>query len=206
MRLGLIGPCHGNFTALRSRAEFVLNELNVDRAVYLGVDGALDAVVLSWAREIVAGDPTDNALWARAADACASSSYQAIDAFLEKERRRARLQLLECLPHATARTIELFDTVVSVLIYDKAHLDEDDILPATILVFGKSREPLVHRVGSRIFVSPGPAAHPHGGAALLSDEGGRVLVRVFAPDGRAVREETAAQLGGSIRITVQGER
>lgn len=206
MRLGLIGPCHGNFTALRSRAEFVLGELNVDRAVYLGVDGALDAVVMSWAREIVAADPSDAALWARAADACGTAPFQRIDAFIEKERRRARLKLLECLPHAAARSVELFETIVSVLIYDKAHLDEDDILPATILIFGKSREPLIHRVGSRIFVTPGPATHPAGGVALLAEEDDKVIATVFAPDGKPVRKETAAQLGSNVRVTVQGAR
>ncbi len=206
MRLGLIGPCHGNFTALRSRAEFLLGELHVDRAVYLGIDSALDAVVSSWAREIVAADPSDSALWARAADACATASHQVIDAFIEKERRRSRLQRIECLPHAKARCIELFETVVSVLIYDKAHLDEDDILPATILVFGKSRDPIIHRVGSRIFVSPGPADHRAGGAAILAEEDDKVIVTLFAPDGRPVRSETAAQRGSKVRVTVQGAR
>jgi len=206
MRLGLIGPCHGNFTALRSRAELLLGQLRVDRAVYLGVDSALDSVVSSWAREIVAADPSDSALWARAADACATASHQVIDAFIEKERRRSRLQLIECLPHAKARCIELFESVVSVLIYDKAHLDEEDILPATILVFGKSRDPIIHRVGSRIFVSPGPADHPAGGAAILADEDDKVVVTVFAPDGKLVRRETAAQRAANVRVSVRGAR
>jgi len=161
---------------------------------------------VAWAREIVAADPSDAALWARAADACADAPHTKIDGFIEKERRRARLKLLECLPHAQARTVELFDTVVSVVIFDKAQLDEDDILPAAILIFGKSREPLFHRVGSRVFVSPGPAAHPAGGAALLAEEDGEVIVTFYGPDGKLVRRESAAQLGANVRMTVQGAR
>lgn len=204
MRLGLIGPCQGNKAALLARARFLLEDLRVDRAVYLGIDGALDEVVRAWAREIVRGDPTDASLWTRAIDTCGAAESETIDLFLAKERQRARLKLLECLPHATARSVELFEGVVSVLIHDKAHLDEEDILPATIIVFGKSREPIIHRVGSRVFLSPGPATHPSGGAAVLAEEGDKVLVTLFGADGALVRQEVAAQLGASVRMSVLG--
>jgi hypothetical protein len=179
--------------------------LRVDRAVYLGVDGVLDEMVGGWAAALVQGEPSDAAVWDRAVHTCAKGSCQQIDAFLEAERRRQRLKVLQCLPHASARTIELFDTVVTVLIYDKALLDEEDMLPASILVFGRSSEPVVHRIGVRCFVSPGPANHPRGGLVLLSDENDDgITASIYAPDGKCVLTEVAASPNRGVRLTVQG--
>jgi hypothetical protein len=191
---------------LRARAQFVIDELRVARAVYLGADGALDELVRRWAGELVGGEPADDAAWERAASACATASHDGIDAFLRAERRRQALRVLECLPHASARSIELFhDKVVAVLIHDKALLDKEDMLPAAILAFGRSSEPLVHRVGQRTFVSPGPAAHPRGGVAMLDDDQeGTVSASIFAPDGTRVLCETVASAAQVARLTVQG--
>ncbi len=205
MRLGLIGPARKDPVILKKRAEFLLDVLHVDRAVYLGVDGVLDEVVRGWASQLVQGDPSDAAVWQRAVDACSTAKHEQIDAFLEAERGRQRLKILECLPHATARTIELFETVVAVLIHDKALLDEEDMLPASIMVFGRSAEPLVHRIGLRCFVSPGPANHPQGGVAMLTDEGDEgVRASIYAPDGTVVQTEVVAQPTAATHMTVQG--
>ena len=45
MRLALLGPAGTRTKALEAAARFVLEQLRVDRAVYLGVDGALDEVI-----------------------------------------------------------------------------------------------------------------------------------------------------------------
>lgn len=155
MRLGLLGPAHDRVDALERGARFLLEEVGVDRAVYLGVDHALDAVVTRWAAELVEGDPDERAVWARAAERCARASAPEIDDFLERERRRRALAALESLADDATRLIELLDSKLVVLLFDKATLDEEDILPASLLVFGKSRQPLVKQVGSRWFLSPG---------------------------------------------------
>ncbi len=204
MRLCLIGPARRDLAALRKRAEFVLDQLAPDRVVYLGVDGALDDVVGRWAVELVKGDPSDDAVWHRASVACAGGTHEQIDAFLDTERRRQRLKLLECLPGPTARTIEMFDTIVAVLIHDKALLDEEDMLPASLLVFGRSAEPVIHRVGVRCFLSPGPAPHPRGGVALLTEEGDKVRATIYGADGAAVMSEIVGQPMGTARMTIQG--
>jgi hypothetical protein len=205
MRLGLIGPAKRNPKVLRERAEFVLDELRADRAVYLGVDGALDDVVKQWAHELVKGDPSDSAVWQRAAQSCAGASAEQISAFLAAERRRQQLKQLECLPHANARTIELFESVVAVLIHDKALLDEEDMLPASILVFGRSAEPVIHKIGLRCFLSPGPVTHPNGGVALLAEEeDGNVRASLYGIDGSVVKSEVVAQPNRAARMTVQG--
>lgn len=204
MRLCLIGPARRDLAALRRRAEFVLDVLSPDRAVYLGVDGALDDVVSRWAVDLVKGDPSDEAAWKRAQETCARGTHEQLQRFVATERRRQQLKRLECLPHPTARTIEMFDTVVTVLIHDKALLDEEDMLPASLLVFGRSADPVIHRIGMRCFLSPGPAGHPRGGVALLTQEDEKVRAAVYAEDGSVVMSEIVGQPIRGARMTVKG--
>jgi hypothetical protein len=91
-----------------------------------------------------------------------------------------------------------------VIIHDKALLDEEDILPAALLVFGKARDPMIHRVGQRTFISPGPLAHPQGGVALLAEEAGEIAVSIYDPKGERVRQETVTSLSRGARLTVKG--
>jgi hypothetical protein len=205
MRLGLLGPAKRNLPLLRQRAEFVLSTLKAERAVYLGIDDALDEVVSQWALELVKGDPSDAAVWARAAQLCAKGGSSEIGAFLDAERSRQALKALECLPQANARNVELFGTVVAVLIHDKALLTEEDMLPASILVFGRSSEPIIHRIGQRCFVCPGPLTHDKGGVALLTDgEDGSVTGVIYGADGTCTMSEVVAQTGRGARMIVQG--
>lgn len=204
MRLAVLGPAEGNRAILQDRARFTMDRLSPDRILYLGIDGLLDEVVREWASEIVDGDPSDAAVWQRAVESCATSDHRTIDAFLHRERQRAALQKFVCLPHAQARTIEMFQGLLTVIIFDKALLDEEDILPATLLVFGKGTEPLVHRVGQRTFISPGPLSHPLGGVALLAEEDGEIFVSIYGPGGDRLRHESVASLVRSAKLTVQG--
>lgn len=204
MRLVVIGPANGDHAALRQRAQFALEKLAPDRVLYLGVDDVFDSMVERWATDIVQGDPSDAAVWDRAARACASSGHAMIDAFLKRERSRARLKMLARLPHAQARTVEMFQGLVTVIIHDKAYLDEEDILPATLLVFGKSKDPVLHRVGQRVFIAPGPIDHAEGGLVLIEEEGEAIVARFHAADESLKRNEVVASLGRSVRLTVQG--
>src|SRR5689334_22628204 len=153
MRFAVLGPAHDDLVALEKGASLVLFELEAEEVIYLGADDALDRLVWDWARRLVGPDPSEEGLWARAAQRCGPGSPDAIDRFIAAERRRARLKALKCLLAATSRTIEIIDGRVAVLLYDKALLDEEDILPASLLIFGKSQEPVVRQVGSRTFIS-----------------------------------------------------
>src|SRR5215475_6881876 len=137
MRLGLLGPSGGDVGALGRAAEFLLNGARVHRAIYLGNDGALDRAVTAWARKLVGDDPTDEGAWKRAAEIALRGSPQIIDRFVATERARLRLKALEALPEDVARTIEMVGDHVAVLIHDREELDEEDILAANILAFGK---------------------------------------------------------------------
>jgi hypothetical protein len=183
MRFAVLGPANGDLAALEKAASLLLFEHQAEQVVYLGADDALDRLVLDWAQRLVGVDPSDEGIWNRAAARCVSAPHDEIDRFIAAERRRERLRALKCLPVATSRTIELLEGRVAVLLYDKALLDEEDILPASLLIFGKSREPLVRQVGSRTFVSPGELGPRSGVAIFSNDETGEISVSMYEPGG-----------------------
>lgn len=211
MRLGLLGPAGGDVGALGRAAEYLLNGARVHRAIYLGNDGALDRAVAAWARKLVGDDPSDEGAWRRAADVALGGSPDLIDRFVTTERARLRLKSLEALPSPAtgegreiARTIEMISDRVAVLIFDKAQLDEEDILAANILVFGKSEGPLVKKIGARWFVTPGPIGSEGGGVAVLDDEKDDVVVSIFDSTGRPTHREPLLQ-PRQTKMRVQGE-
>jgi hypothetical protein len=204
MRIGLLGPSDGDVAALGRASEFVLNSARVQRAIYLGVDGALDRAVAAWARKLVGGvDPSDDAAWRRAVDTALDGTAAEIDRFVAQERARHRLRALEALPDAFSRTMEMVGDRVAVLIHDKAALDEEDILAASILVFGKSDTPLIKKVGSRWFVSPGPLGAQGGGIAVLEDDGAEVVLTFYDLGGRETAREILS-IARATKMHVQG--
>jgi hypothetical protein len=203
MRLGLLGPAGSDVGGLGRAAEFLLNGARVHRAIYLGNDGALDRAVASWARKLVGDDPSDDAAWRRAADVATSGTAEQIDRFVQTERARLRLKALEALPEQLARTIEMIGDRIAVLIYDKAMLDEEDILAANLLVFGKSDAPLLRQIGARWFVAPGPIGGEGGGIAVVDDEGDEVTVTLYDSTGTPSRREALA-MPRATKMRIQG--
>ncbi len=179
MRLGLLGPAGSSGVHLREAAEFLVAEARADRVVYLGADRALDAAVEAWARQAVGGEPSLEGLLERAALRCAQADAGSIDEFVARERRLRPLRAMESLPSADAKSVEVCEGKIAILTYDKAALDEEDLLPASYLVFGRGSEPVARQVGPRWFLSPGPLGPRAGsnssdsGIALLThDENG----------------------------------
>jgi hypothetical protein len=189
MRLGLLGPANGDVGTLGRGAEFLLNGVRVHRAIYLGNDGALDRAVGAWARKLVGDDPSDEGAWKRAADIAINGSAAAIDRFVAVERARLRLKALEALPEQSSRTIEMVGDRVAILIHDKSQLEEEDILAANILLYGKGDAPLVHKVGARWFVTPGPIGSSGGGLAVLDDEQDEVVATIYDASGNPSHRE-----------------
>ena len=204
MRLGILGPAQGDLPALARGAQHLMDLAQAERVIYVGNDDALDRVVASWARGIVGANPSDAALFDRAAERCARGSADDIDEFVAKERALRRLRVLTSVPPGQ-RSIEILDRHVILFVYDKATLDTEDIGAAHLLVFGRSSEPLVKRVGSRTFVAPGPVTSPNGGVLVLEDAGGAVQIELRRADGEVVSTEThvlgAAQ---ATKFKVQG--
>jgi hypothetical protein len=203
VRLGLLGPANGELAALARAAEFLLNGARVGRAIYLGGDDAIEETVGLWAESLVGPDPSDEGIWRRAFPMASSGTAEQIDAFLRGERARLRLKSLERLPPEQLRTVEMFGDRVAVLIHDKALLDEEDILSATFLIYGKSDAPLLRKIGPRWFLSPGPVAFAGGGALVLDESGDEIVATLHDSDGRVLRTE-ALHSGRAVKMSVQG--
>jgi hypothetical protein len=208
MRLGILGPAKGDLAGLARAARMLLDDAQVDKVIYLADDGALDAVVRTWARGMVGGNPSEDALFMRAAARCAQATPEAIDAFVTRERARERLRALTSLPEGARRTIEFLDNRVILFVYDRAILDEEDITAASVLVFGRSVDPQMKRIGSRLFVAPGRIGWPGAGCGVLDDEaGGGLRIEIRGGDGAVTVQET---IGGGgpllpgIKMRVQG--
>ena len=192
MRLGILGAAQDDLIGLARAAQYLLDEAHVEKVIYLGDDQALDRVVVSWARELVGPNPSGEALFKRAAVRCAGAGPAEIDHFVESERARLRLGIFTSLPSGQSRSIEILDGRVVLFVYDKAMLDEEDIAAAQVLVFGKAREPLIKRVGARVFVTPGPIGTPEGGAALLDDGAEGVRIEILGPGGVVTAQDHVA--------------
>jgi hypothetical protein len=203
MRLGILGPAYDDMIGLARAAQFLLDEAHAEKVIYLADDGALERVVVSWARDLVGENPSGEALFKRAAARCARASPVEIDNFVESERARFRLNVFMSLPSGQARTIEILDGRVVLFVHDKAMLDEEDIAAAQLLVFGKSREPLIKRVGARVFMTPGPIGSQTGGAALLDDGADGIRIEILGPGGVVTAQD---QIGGPRpgKLRVQG--
>ncbi|HLK40200.1 MAG TPA: hypothetical protein VKU41_25790, partial [Polyangiaceae bacterium] len=114
-----------------------------------------------------------------------------------------RLRSLEGLPALELRSVEMFGDRVAILVYDKALLNEEDIVSATFLIYGRGEGPLVKKIGARWFLSPGPLDGPGGGLVVLDDAGEEVVATFYANDGRLVRTETLTAVR-SAKLSVQG--
>lgn len=204
MRLGLLGPAGPDVGALGRAAEFLLNGARVHRAIYLGNDGALDRAVAAWARKLVGDDPSDDGAWKRAAEIALGGTAEQLDKFVSTERARLRLKSLEALPEEVSRTIEMVGDRVAVLIHDKALLDEEDILAANLLFFGKSDGPLIRKIGARWFVTPGPIGCEGGGIAVLDDEKDDITITIYDSAGKATQIE-ALSVSRAPKMRVQGD-
>lgn len=207
MRLALLGPAGPRTKALETAARFVLEQLRVDRAVYLGVDGALDEVIAAWAKELVGDDPTEVAVWERALAACAQAEPEAIDEYITAEQERRALRTFESLPDGGTRAVEMLGGALAVMIHDKALLDEEDMLPARLLLFGKSPQAVVKQVGQRWFLSPG--SFEEGGLMTLDDDGDGdgdgVTLTIYDANLSPVRNELLTlHRGAKLKVGVAG--
>jgi hypothetical protein len=203
MRLGLLGPAGGDVDGLHKAAETLIGVGKVDRAIYLGRDDALEQMISAWARKIVGEDPTENGMWSRAAELAIGGTPAEIDAFVRTERARLELRLFESIPGGGSRTIEIVGDRVAVLVYEKALLDEEDIFAANLILYGKSDQPAVKRIGTRWFVTPGPVGAPGGGACVLDDGKDDVTLTIYDGRGKATWHE-ALTVMRSTKLRVQG--
>lgn len=202
MRLGLLGPASDQKELLAEAARKMQKDLSVDRVLYLGPDRMLDLVVSGWAEELVGPRASDLTVMERATEKCLDASPSEIDAFLAAERERSQLRIFQSLAGERTRSVELIGGKVAVMLYDKAHLEEEDILPATLLIFGKSREPLIKLIGRRWFLSPG--SFPHHGMMVIDDAEEKLRALVYDAKYQEIENQELAA-PKALRMRVAGE-
>lgn len=203
MRLALLGPAGDDERALERAVAHLVNQIRVERGVYLGVDGALDRVVRRLASQRVSNDPSASAIWERATRQCVQGSPEEIRRFVEGERWLRALGVFASVPSATTRSIELIGGKVAVFVYDKSTLDEEDILPASILAFGKSDQPVMRQIGNRWFLAPGP--FDRAGCMLLEDGRDGIYLTLLDSTGREHGHERLTVASGTKLKVTGGE-
>src|SRR3990172_945955 len=97
-------------------------------------------MVNAWARELMEGEPTEEAFLDRAVRAALQGSAEAVERLLAADASMRRLGDLRGLPPSPARAIEMIDDHIVLLVNDKAVLDQEDIANAYLVVYGKAPE------------------------------------------------------------------
>lgn len=200
MRIGLLGPAYGDTEVLREATEFLVGDLAVDQALYLGIDKSLDDVVASWAAEL-GGEQIEDAFLDRAAKLAVSGTAAELEGLIDADLEVRRLGSVRKVPPPPARAIEMIDDRILVIVHDKAVLDEEDIANAHVIVFGKSDEMLLKRFGPRYFFTPGPLAARKVGVIELEGDG-RIAIAAYDPSGAPLWREVLQ--GRGTKMTVAG--
>jgi hypothetical protein len=200
MRLGLLGPGWSELDSFEYAARGLRDKLGAGRVVYLGEDDMLDQVVSGWAVDLV-GQPADDAsFYLRATDSCLNAGADAIMDFLEHERERDGLRMFESLAK-DVRSVEMIAGRVAVLVSDKRLLSEEDILPAHLLLYGRSAELVIKPIGKRWFLSPGSA--PGAGVMVLREDGEALIAEAYSPKLELIKEEPIS-IESSLKMRAQG--
>lgn len=200
MRVGLLGPADGDEEALRDAIEFLLGDVDVDQAIYLGGDdGIVDAVVDGWARELFGDAPAEDVFLERAVEAARAGTPAEIRRLLDDERRHRKLARVHKLPPPPARAIEMIAECILIAVHDKKVLDEEDVVNAQLIVYGRSEEAELRRFGSRYFLTPGPLRD--GRVVVLEVEPDTsITIALFETSGLPVWRETMARSTSKLHI------
>jgi hypothetical protein len=198
VRIALLGSSDGDVGALARAAHTALCRVDADRIVYLGGDGALDDVVFGWTFALDAVEPI-----AERARMLIDAGPAQLEEELARERSRRDLARLHALPGPNLRAIEMLHDRLLVMVDDKGGLDEEDLLPASFIAFGKG-EAVIRRVGTRVFLCPGsPKKRTEGLLVLDEDANGAVVATLHDIDG-GVRSKELLETSRALKMKVQG--
>lgn len=198
MRIALLGSSDGDVGALARAAYTALVRMDADRIVYLGGDTSLDDVVFGWTFELDAVEPI-----AERARMLVDAGPAQLEEELARERARRDLARLHALPGPNLRAIEMLHDRLLVLVDDKGGLDEEDLLPASFIAFGKG-DAVIRRVGTRVFLCPGsPKKRTEGLLVLEEEANGAVVATLHDVDG-VVRTREVLETSRALKMKVQG--
>lgn len=196
MRIGVIGQAGKAKNELRKAVELLLEDQEMKQVIYLGADGAVDAIAADWAKESLPED----AFLSRAAELAASGSADEIDALLVEDRSSHRLSAVRKLPEPPARAIEMLEKWIVLAVHDKSILDEDDIANAHVIVYGKANDADFKRFGPRAFLTPGPLSKGKIGRLHLRADG-HLEIDLLDLQGKVVQHEEISPADSKLVVT-----
>lgn len=188
MKIGFVGPASGEAPPLREALEFLLHDVGVEQAVYLGTDDLIEEVVSSWRDELWGDHGTHRNLLDHVPEALQAKGAAPIEALLKADNETRRLSAIRRIPDSPARAVEMVEDRIVTAVFDKAVLDEEDIANSMLLVFGRSNESMFRRFGPRSFFTPGPLSGGHIGV-LDAESDGPIHLRLFDISGAPVWTE-----------------
>ena len=176
MRVGFVGPSPST-KEFSEAAELLLSKLEVDYIVYLGIDDPSD---------MNQDPPLTLDEIAAIAKIGSAEEIRVVSAQYKERKRRNRIHRI---PDPPARSIEMVDDRIVLFLYNKAHLDEDDVFNATLIVYGNAPKLLLNKFGHRIFFCPGPLSKGHVGL-LSTEEDGPCTLQVLDMNANVLMSET----------------
>jgi len=200
MRIGLLGPAGGEHVALREAAEFLVADLEVDRTIYLGEDDAIERLVREGSEVLRGPRGAREAFLERAAQLAASGEAGQIEALLRADAELRRLGSIQRLPPPPARAVEMLEDRIVLIVHDKSNLDEEDIVNAQVIVYGRSKEMLLKRFGARYFFTPGPLSGQKVGVLELEADGS-LTIAAYAPSGAPLWREALQAKGTKLSVS-----
>lgn len=200
MRIGLLGPTDGDAEVFRDAVEFLIGDVAVDYAIYLGPeDDTLDTLLTDWASEVFEGSPTVHDFLERAHALAAEGEPDAIDALLKKDAFVRQLRKVRKLPPAPTRAVEMVSDRFVIAVHDKRVLDEEDIANANLIVYGKSDEADLRRFGPRYFLTPGPLSDERV-AVVEVERDAQVSIALYETSGIPVWRRTMTRRSTKVNV------
>jgi hypothetical protein len=196
MRIGVIGQAGKATRELHAAIDLLLGDPEVKQVIYLGMDGALDAVVADWSTHA----PREDDFLARAAQLARAGTADELDELLRDDRSVQRWSAVRRLPEPPARAIEMLDKWIVLAVHDKAILDEDDVANAHLIVYGKANDADFKRFGPRAFLTPGPLAKGKVARLTLRSDG-LLDVDLLDLEGRSLLHEEVAPSAAKMVVT-----
>lgn len=196
-RVGFIGPVAGDRDLFARRLEHLVSREGCDLVHYLGDCDALDEIAASL-RGVLGLDDSEG-IDGMARALAERGHADEIERFLDAREALSLLALCRAVPKPPARTIEMLEDRIALLVHDKAILDEEDIANADVVIYGRATAPLLKKIGPRVFFTPGPAGSGYGLASV--EEGESLRLVCYDADARVIAEELLAPRSARFSVT-----
>ncbi len=111
------------------------------------------------------------------------------------------LAKLRVVPRPPARSVEMVADRVVLVVHRKSDINEEDLINASVVVYGNGPELQFKRFGPRCFFSPGPLEQGKIGLLEESSDDGGVVLQAFELDGTMLWSEPVHGRGAKVMVS-----